>query len=197
MVWGWCPIKARPRWLLSRAASMVQGIRWDSGCHCQTTFPAVPGRTANLYGRQCLSSSGTPCGCLYSAAQHWFPAVDIHESRLKPDWACVECHSEGCKARQPPVTTQLDMALDMALHQEWNQMPQQTCRNIVQSMSRQCQAVPQARGGHTYYWCSCHASVNILMKITLGKMILCYATTLLPHLFSFEDFHLRSPSQWI
>ena len=98
-------------------------------------------------------------------------------------------------ARQPPVTTLQE--LDMALHQEWNQMPQQTCRNIVQSMSRQCQAVPQARGGHTYYWCSCHASVNTLMKITLGKMILCYATTLLPHLFSFKDFLLRSPSQWI
>ena len=76
--------------------------RWDSGRHWQTTFPAVLGRTANLYGWQCLSSSGTPCGCLTSAAQHWFPAVAIHEPRLKPDRACVECHSEGCKCPSTP-----------------------------------------------------------------------------------------------
>ena len=81
----------------------------------------------------------------------------------------------------------------MALHQEWNQMIQETCRNIVQFMSRRCQAVLQARGGHTHYWCSCHASVNILMKVTLGKIMICYETTLLPHLFSFKDFLLRSP----
>ena len=61
-------------------------------------------------------------------------------------WYAIQ---KAVNARQPPVTTLQE--LDMALHQEWNQMPQQTCRNIVQSMSRQCQAVPQARGGHTYY----------------------------------------------
>ena len=76
--------------------------RWDSGRHCQTTFPAVPGRTANLYGWQCLSSMGTPCGCLKSVAQHWFPAVAIHEPRLKPYRACVECHSAGCKCLSTP-----------------------------------------------------------------------------------------------
>ena len=76
-------------------------------------------------------------------------------------------------------------------------MPQQTCRNLVQSMRRQRQTVLQARRGHTHYWCSCHASVNVLLKVTSGKMIICYATTLLPHLFWFKDFLLRSQSQWI
>ena len=61
-------------------------------------------------------------------------------------WNAIQ---KAVNARQPPVTTLQE--LDMALHQEWNQMPQQTCRNIVQSTSRQCQAVPRARGGHTYY----------------------------------------------
>ena len=101
-------------------------------------------------------------------------------------WNAIQ---KAVNARQPPVTTQQE--LDMVLHQEWNQMPQQTCRNIVQSMSRQCQAVPQARGGHTYYWCSCHASVNILMKITLGKMILCYQLFVMQPLCYHICFHLR------
>ena len=39
--------------------------------------------------------------------------------------------------------------------------------------------------------------MNILMKVTLGKIMICYETTLLPHLFSFKHFLLRSPSQWI
>ena len=38
--------------------------RRDSGHHCQATFPAVPGRTANTYGWQCSSSSNTPSGHL-------------------------------------------------------------------------------------------------------------------------------------
>ena len=169
--------------------------RWDSGRHCQTTFPAVPGRTANLYGWQCLSSSGTPCGCLKSAARHWFPAVAIHEPGLNPIEHVWNAIQKAVNARQPHVTTLQE--LDIALHQEWNQMSQQTCRNLVQSMRRQCQAVLPARGGHIHYWCPCHASVNILMKVTLGKMIICNVTTLRPHLFWLKDFLLMSPSQWI
>ena len=41
-----------------------QVSRRDFGRHCQTTFPAVLGRTANVYGWQYPSSSGTPCGRL-------------------------------------------------------------------------------------------------------------------------------------
>ena len=56
---------------------------------------------------------------------------------------------KAVNAHQPPVGTLQE--LDMALHQGLNQMLQETCHNIVQLMSRQCQAVLQACGGHTHY----------------------------------------------
>nr|KAG5706368.1 hypothetical protein BaRGS_033129 [Batillaria attramentaria] len=41
--------------------------------------------------------------------------------------------------------------LGQALQQEWDQIPQQTIRNLICSMRRRCQAVIPARGGHTRY----------------------------------------------
>ena len=41
----------------------------------------------------------------------------------------VGCHSECCKCPSTPCDTLQE--LDVALHQEWNQVPQQTCRNLV------------------------------------------------------------------
>ena len=114
---------------------------------------------------------------------------------LNPIEHACDALQKAVNARQPPVTTLHE--LEMALHQEWNQMPQRTWRNLVQSMRRRCQAVLEARGGHTHYWCSCHASVNILLTVTMGKMLICYLTILLPHLFWFKSFLLRSLLQWI
>nr|KAG5695939.1 hypothetical protein BaRGS_017520 [Batillaria attramentaria] len=41
--------------------------------------------------------------------------------------------------------------LGQALQQEWDQIPQQTIRNLICSMRRRCQAVISARGGHRQY----------------------------------------------
>ena len=41
--------------------------------------------------------------------------------------------------------------LFMNLDQEWNQLPQRTIGNLVDSMRRRCQAVIAAQGGHTRY----------------------------------------------
>ena len=116
---------------------------------------------------------------LVDASKVWHNIDSLQWPSMSPDLNPIEhvwdAIQKAVNAFQAPVTTLQE--LDMALHQEWNQMPQQTCRNLVQSMRRQCQEVLQARGGHTHYWCPCHASVNILMKVTLGKMIICYITT--------------------
>ena len=48
----------------------------------------------------------------------------------------------------PPET--LD-ELRRALIQEWNNIPQTCIRNLIGSMRRRCQAVTNARGGHTRY----------------------------------------------
>ena len=48
----------------------------------------------------------------------------------------------------PPET--LD-ELRRALIQEWNNIPQAFIRNLIGSMRRRCQAVINARGGHTRY----------------------------------------------
>ena len=124
-------------------------------------------------------------------SQQW-PSMSPNLNLIEHAWDALQ---KAANVRQPLVTTLQE--LDMTLHQEWNQMAWQTCRKLVQSMRRRCQAVVEARRGHTHYWCSCHASVNILLKVTLGKMMICYEIILLPHLFWFKDFLLRSPSQWI
>jgi len=41
--------------------------------------------------------------------------------------------------------------LRRALIQEWNNIPQVFIRNLIGSMRRRCQAVINARGGHTRY----------------------------------------------
>ena len=98
-----------------------------------------------------------------------WPSMSPDLNPIEHAWDALQ---KAVNARQPPVTTLQE--LEVALHQEWNQMPQRTCRNLVQSMGRRCQAVLEARGGHTHYWCSCHASVSILLTVTLGKMMISY-----------------------
>ena len=122
--------------------------------------------------------------------QHRFPAVAIHESWLKPNRACVGYLSEGCKCPSTPCDHCTRAGHGPASRVELD--APKTCGNLVQSMSSRCQPVLQAHQGHTYYCCSCHTSVNILMKVTLSKMMICHETSLLPHLFWFKDFLLMS-----
>ena len=48
----------------------------------------------------------------------------------------------------PPVNAQ---TLSVALHEEWDNLPQATIRNLVNSMRRRCTECFQAQGGHTHY----------------------------------------------
>lgn len=48
----------------------------------------------------------------------------------------------------PPLTLH---QLRDALLQEWQRLPQQQLQDIIRSMTRRCQAVIEARGGHTRY----------------------------------------------
>jgi len=50
--------------------------------------------------------------------------------------------------RRRPSTRQM---LIEALHEEWNAIPQDRIRKLVQSMRRRCQACVRAQGGHTRY----------------------------------------------
>ena len=68
------------------------------------------------------------------------PDLNLIEHVWDAHQKAVNAHQKAVNARQPPVTTLQE--LDMALHQEWNQMPQQTCRNLVQSMRRQSYRLP-------------------------------------------------------
>ena len=167
-------------------------VSWrDSGHHCQATFPAVPAEQPIF-----MDDNARPHRTrLVDTYKVWHNIDSLQWPSMSPDLNPIEhvwdALQKAVNAHQPPVGTLQE--LDMALHQGWNQMLQETCRNIVQLMSRRCQAV----GWHTHYLCSCRASVNILMKVILGKIMICYETNFLPHLFSFKDFLLRSPSQWI
>ena len=51
--------------------------------------------------------------------------------------------------RQSPPET-LDQLLQM-LQQEWQTIPRNNVRNLIESMPRRCRAVLAARGGHTRY----------------------------------------------
>ena len=41
--------------------------------------------------------------------------------------------------------------LEQALLQEWNNIPQMTVNNLINSMTRRVQSVLDANGGHTRY----------------------------------------------
>lgn len=53
------------------------------------------------------------------------------------------------RARDPPVENLLE--LEQALHEEWNNIPMQSIRSLIQSMRRRLQSVINARGGYTQY----------------------------------------------
>ena len=98
----------------------------------------------------------------------------IHESRLKPDQACVGCFSEGCKCPSTPCDH-----FTRAGHGPASRVEPDAPTNMSQT-------------------CSINKKVvNILMKFTLGKKMICSETTYLPPLFWFKDFHLGSQSQGI
>ena len=53
------------------------------------------------------------------------------------------------RSNNPPPATLA--RLDQILHAEWAAIPRATLQNLVRSMRRRCEAVIQARGGHTRY----------------------------------------------
>lgn len=53
------------------------------------------------------------------------------------------------RARQPAPQSLRQLAV--ALQEEWVNIPQEVIRNLILSMGRRCQAVINARGGHTRY----------------------------------------------
>ena len=53
--------------------------------------------------------------------------------------------------RGRPVPPQILQDLEEALVEEWSLIPQRYLRRLIRSMSRWCQAVINARGGHTPY----------------------------------------------
>jgi transposase len=75
-----------------------------------------------------------------------WPALSPDLNPIEQAWDALQRAING---RQPPVATLQD--LEQALHQEWARLPQRLFRNLVRSMPRRCQAVIQARGGHTRY----------------------------------------------
>ncbi|CDR18852.1 unnamed protein product [Oncorhynchus mykiss] len=52
---------------------------------------------------------------------------------------------------QRHVAPQTVQELADALVQVWEEIPQETIRNLIRSMPRHCREVIQARGGHTHY----------------------------------------------
>lgn len=55
------------------------------------------------------------------------------------------------RVRQRPVQPQTLRQLQMALVQEWNNIPMNVIRRYLRSMRRRCRAVIQSAGGHTRY----------------------------------------------
>ena len=51
--------------------------------------------------------------------------------------------------RGRPVPPQNLQDLEQALNEEWNLIPQRDLRRLIRSMLHRCQAVINARGGHT------------------------------------------------
>jgi transposase len=56
---------------------------------------------------------------------------------------------KSLRQRRPPPQT-LDQLRQM-LQQEWQTIPRNNVRNLIESMPRRCRAVLAARGGHTGY----------------------------------------------
>ena len=66
--------------------------------------------------------------------------------------------------------------LQLALIQEWNNIPQRTIDNLVGSMVRRERAATAARGGHTRYWYPLFNNVGCLCLTLFIANVVCYTT---------------------
>ena len=66
--------------------------------------------------------------------------------------------------------------LQLALIQEWNNIPQRTIDNLVGSMVRRVRAATAARGGHTRCWYPLFNNVGCLCLTLFIANVVCYTT---------------------
>ena len=66
--------------------------------------------------------------------------------------------------------------LQLALIQEWNNIPQRTIDNLVGSMVRRVRAATAAHGGHTRYWYPLFNNVGCLCLTLFIANVDCYTT---------------------
>ena len=66
--------------------------------------------------------------------------------------------------------------LQLALIQEWNNIPQRTIDNLVGSMVRRVRAATAARGGHTLNWYPLFNNVGCLCLTLFIANVVCYTT---------------------
>ncbi|GFR98932.1 transposable element Tcb2 transposase [Elysia marginata] len=67
------------------------------------------------------------------------------------------------RMRQPQPQTLLQ--LERALHEEWDNIPQQAVQRLIGSIRRRCQAVILSRRHHTRYWaCNLFLSPHTLVS---------------------------------
>ena len=66
--------------------------------------------------------------------------------------------------------------LQLALIQEWNNIPQRNIDNLVGSMVRRVRAATAAHGGHTRYWYPLFNNVGCLCLTLFIANVVCYTT---------------------
>ena len=75
------------------------------------------------------------------------------------------------------VNVQNNLAqLQLALIQEWNNIPQRTIDNLVGSMVRRVRAATTACGGHTRYWYPLFNNFGCLCLTLFIANVVCYTT---------------------
>ncbi|GFR75239.1 transposable element Tcb2 transposase [Elysia marginata] len=90
--------------------------------------------------------------------------------------------------RQPQPQTLLQ--LERALHEEWNNLPQQAVQRLIGSMRRRCQAVILSRRHHTRY-----LACNLFLSP--HTLVMCYHLLCHPSYHpDFKQWNKAQPFNW-